>query len=105
MVINEQLLNSYSKIPFSLMTSCIAELGATGADGRVFLIQMYLTSSLFFAVSVQSLGNQTWHNGLGCLLVQHQGCCQHSEDSMIIIFVLASGSRADGFILIGRDVL
>ena len=41
-------------------------------------------------------GNQTWHSDQSCKFIQHQGCCQHFEDSLIIIFVLASASRADG---------
>lgn len=45
-------------MPFSLMASCIAELGATGADGRVFLIEMYLASSLFLQFVHSPLGTK-----------------------------------------------
>lgn len=43
---------------------------------------------------------------LGLPAFQHQGCCQHSEDSAIIIFVLASQPQGQMVvILIGRELL
>ena len=79
----------------SLVTSHTAELGGeTWADGSMFLIQTHKAFSLLSVSAVPR--NQTWHSDQSFKFIQHQGCCQHFEDSLIIIFVLASASRADG---------
>lgn len=105
--INEQLPNSSSKMHASLMASCIGELeGGKGCWWKCIShpnAYSFLSPSAVFA---QSLGNWPWHSGLGCLFVQHQGCCQHSEDSALIIFVLASQLQGQMVVmLIGREVL
>lgn len=43
---------------FSLMASGIIELGEMGADGRVFLIQMYIISSLLLQFLHSPLGTK-----------------------------------------------
>lgn len=106
-MINEQLPSSSSKMQASLMAACIGELD--WGNRRWWKCISHPNAYGFlspFVVFARSLGNWTWHSGLGCLFIQHQGCCHHSEDSALIIFVLASQLPGQMVVmLIGREVL